>query len=199
LLYPQTFLSIGEFKKALDIHSVQFPIIIKPIYGSGSTDTYIIDSFNKLEVLFHEGLMIQELITGTEYGVDVLNSLDGLPIRCVIKKKLSMRSGETDKALTVADDEILSIACKLATELGHIGNLDFDLIKSGSNIYLIDLNPRFGGGYPATHATGVNYVELLLHMFEGRQVTPEFNNYPLHLMTMKTINIVKTFLSTIDD
>lgn len=187
--YPKTYDNIKDFEQDYAQNDISFPVILKPIYGSGSAETYKVETLEKLQTCFHEGLVIQEFLDGTEYGVDVFNTYEQLPVRCVIKKKIAMRSGETDKALTVENDQIFNIAIRLAKCLGHIGNLDFDLLEVDGKIYIIDMNPRFGGGYPATHMAGVNLLELLVRLTNGENVEPEFHNYAVHLLVMKEVSL----------
>lgn len=189
LLYPKTYHSLIDFLNAFQKGNIQFPVIVKPIYGSGSVETSIVNNIDEVKALFHEGLMIQEFIKGQEYGIDVLNDFDGNPIRCVIKKKIAMRSGETDKALTIKDELILQQSLILSKTLKHIGNLDFDIIKKDDKVFVIDLNPRFGGGYPATHAAGGKYLELIIRMLQGEVIEPKFNDYIDNLLVMKTISV----------
>lgn len=187
--YPKTYENVNGFKKDYDKNEISFPVILKPIYGSGSAETYKVDTLEKLQTCFHEGFLIQEFLEGTEYGVDIFNTYEGDPVRCAVKKKISMRSGETDKALTVEDEEIFSCAYRLGKCLGHVGNLDFDLLKAKGKLYIIDMNPRFGGGYPATHIAGINLLELLIRMNEGQKIEPEFHNYVSNLLVMKEVGL----------
>lgn len=187
---PLTFESMDDFKIALKEESIQFPVIIKPIYGSGSASTYQVNSLNKLEALFQNDMIIQEMIVGKEYGIDVFNDLTKNPVRCVVKEKIAMRSGETDKSKTVIDSEISKTMRKLGEKLGHIGNLDSDVIRKDDLIYILDLNPRFGGGYPATHASGVNLLELVLNLYEKKEIKADFYTYEENLLIMKQIAII---------
>ncbi len=187
--YPKTFVSVDEFRIALEKGKIWFPVIIKPILGSGSVDTFAVNDMETVRALFKEGMIIQEKLIGTEYGTDTFNSFDEKPLRCVIKRKISMRSGETDKSVSVHNEAIQSVLLKVSERLGHIGNLDCDVIESEGREYIIDMNPRFGGGYPATHAIGVNLVELLYRLLKGDTVLPEFGNYPDDILVMKTISV----------
>lgn len=192
-LVPLTYSSIDTFREELLQGMIQFPVICKPVYGSGSENTRVIDSMELLEKIFCEGLIIQEYLkTAKEYGVDIFNTFDRVPVRCVIKKKVSMRSGETDKSYSVKDRNMTSHLLQMAKVLGHIGNVDCDIMVDGNKYYIIDLNPRFGGGYPATHAIGVNLLELIFKMMNGEQIQPEFNSYEDCILVMKTISVVKT-------
>ena len=195
--FPKTYSSISEFKDALDNGTASFPIVLKPVLGSGSVDTYFLNDYDSLSALFHDGMLIQEKLNGTEYGIDTFNSFEGKPLQCVIKKKISMRSGETDKSVSVHNKLIESVLLKIAKELGHVGNLDCDIIVSGGIPYVLDLNPRFGGGYPATHAIGVNLVESLYKLLKGERVAESIGNYKDGILTMKEIAIRTTEITEI--
>ena len=190
--FPATCYSVGEFETAYDRGQISFPVIIKPILGSGSVSTYRINTAEELRALFRDDMMIQEFIAGQEFGIDVFNNLEQTPVRCVVKKKLSMRSGETDKSVTVRDDAVQETAVRLASALGHICNLDCDVLVRDGRVYVIDLNPRFGGGYPATHEAGVNLLELVLQLAEGKPIAPDFNHYKTDLFVFKEVGIVST-------
>lgn len=192
--FPKTYQTLEGFEKAYTNNEIKFPVIMKPVYGSGSEATYKIDSVEKVKALINEKMIIQEYIDGQEYGADIFNTLEKKVVRCVVKKKISMRSGETDKAVTVIDSKISQCMLRLARALGHIGNLDCDMIVKDGKIYIIDLNPRFGGGYPATHAAGVNLLLLILKLYEHINIEPEFDNYENNLLVMKEINIVTACL-----
>ena len=105
-----------------------------------------------------------------------------------------MRSGETDKSVSVIDGRIESTALKIAENLKHVANLDCDLICENGKIYCIDLNPRFGGGYPATHVIGVNLIDVLLQLCKGQNIEPCFRNYQSNILVMKEITLRKTVL-----
>ena len=194
LQHPKTYSNFNDFTIALTKNEINFPVVIKPILGSGSVDTFFVDNVDKAKILFKPGMIIQEKLNGIEYGTDTFNSFEGKPLRCVIKQKLAMRSGETDKSVSVYNDELREVLLKLAIKLGHIGNLDCDVIAVKDKFFIIDMNPRFGGGYPATHAVGVNLVEVLYHLLNGENVVPEFNNYRSNILVMKEIAIKTTMM-----
>ena len=84
-----------------------------------------------------------------------------------------MRSGETDKAVTVDLPEVREIGRKIGENLGHIGNLDVDIMQRGDGTYcVLELNPRFGGGFPFSYAAGVNYPKAIIQWLGGESVDP---------------------------
>ncbi|SDY18074.1 carbamoyl-phosphate synthase large subunit [Evansella caseinilytica] len=184
-----TFTGIRQLEAAHAGGTIDFPVFIKPVNGSGSSNCGAVHSLEELNASFREQMLIQPLLTGDEYGVDVFNDSSGMPVRLVIKKKLAMRSGETDKAVTVFHEQIHSLALRLAKALKHFGPLDLDIIVEQGRLYVIDMNPRLGGGYPATHLAGVDFLQLLMQMHGGTDPAPEFNNYKAGLLTMKDIGI----------
>ncbi len=189
---PKTYKILNDFVTDYNTGKIKFPVIIKPIYGSGSESTYRVSSQQEVSALFHKGMIIQEFIVGQEYGADLFNNRSNEPVRCILKKKISMRSGETDKAISFKNDGLKETLIRLAKCLEHVGNLDVDVMVEGSKKYIIDLNPRFGGGYPITHELGVNLLELVIKMAKGETISPAFDNYEENIMVMKTIGVVKT-------
>ena len=188
-LVAKTYADLVSFTQDLNQGKIKFPVIIKPVYGSGSVETSIVDNLEKVKTVFHEGLMIQEVLKGTEHGCDVFNTFEQEPVRCVVKKKIAMRSGETDKSITVDNKVLQQVGINLGKKLGHIGNLDFDVFETEAGPYVIDINPRFGGGYPATHAAGSNHLDLLIRICSGEKIIPDFDSYTKNLLVMKEIKV----------
>lgn len=74
-------------------------------------------------------IIIQQMIRGQEYGIEILNDLDGNYVTTFAKKKVAMRSGETDIAETVDPKMFEDTAILISTHLHHIANLDVDCLK----------------------------------------------------------------------
>jgi len=79
-----------------------------------------------------------------------------------------MRAGETDKAVTVSPDKFQDIVTMISNTLPHRGNLDCDFLELDGRLYLLEFNPRFGGGYPFTHMCGSNHVQMLVDDYHGK-------------------------------
>lgn len=189
---PLTFIDLEDVKLALSNNLVRFPLMIKPRWGSASIGLFKVDNFSDLDKKFLEcrdsvvnshiasqgdisnSVIIQEFIQGNEFGVDVLNDLNGKLIGFSAKRKLSMRAGETDKAVTVRPTPFSEIVSSISSELKHIGNLDCDFLEKEGRLYLLEMNPRFGGGYPFTHMAGANHIELLLSDTNVREKKYEY-------------------------
>lgn len=186
---PETFLTVVGAIDALELGRVQFPLIIKPRWGSASIGLYVVETREDLEAGFEacrkavaksalsslgaeDSVIVQEVIQGPEYGVDILYGQKENFIGFTAKKKLAMRAGETDKAITVAPELFDELVAKIVAVLPHRGNLDCDFLERDGQFYLLEFNPRFGGGYPFTHLAGANHVQMLIDDYQGRPLTP---------------------------
>jgi carbamoyl-phosphate synthase large subunit len=185
LLTPATWLE-GQV-----IHSDKDQIILKKVTGSGSVDLKIVNHID-IPYIVPEGFLAQELINGQEYGIDVFNNLKGEYTHSCIKRKIRMRSGETDAAEVLDFSDLNFIGEKIGSAFGHIGNLDVDFIVNNDNkIYFIDFNPRFGGGYPFTLLAGADYLKLIISEFMG--VDSRINNNVKNIFAMKGVEILAKY------
>ena len=185
---PMTYIDLEEALKGVDFDKNSY--ILKPRWGMGSLSIFEADNKKELEVLYEKAkrsiqksylrfesgadidraILIQEKIKGDEYGLDIFNDLEGENPAVTVKKKLAMRSGETDIAEVIENKELENIGKKIAESLKHIGNLDMDILFDGQKAYIIDMNARFGGGYPFTHSAGVNELEALIRLCKNEKV-----------------------------
>ena len=185
---PKTYVNYDEAVVAIKSGLLKFPLIVKPRWGSGSIGLEFVDDLEELEMVYKlnrkkvmksilstasvedDFLLIQEVIKGPEYGLDIVNDLNGHYRGVSVKQKLAMRSGETDKAITVENPKICEVGAVIGKALGHIGNLDCDILERDGEYYVLELNPRFGGGYPFSHEAGVNVPLAILEWSSGRDV-----------------------------
>ena len=84
-----------------------------------------------------------------------------------------MRAGETDKAITVNSPELREIGHRLGNALRHVANLDCDILERGGKFYVLEMNPRFGGGYPFSQEAGVNLPLAILKWLRGDAVSAD--------------------------
>lgn len=144
-------------------------VVVKKIIGSSS------DGFKVLHKNFNikkkRNIFYQKFIKGSELHFDILNDLNGNYISSCIKRKLSMRGGETDIAKVIDKKKYEMLAKKISRKIKHVGNLDCDAIEhKNGKIYFIDFNLRFGGGYAFTHLAGLNFLKYLLFFIINKKI-----------------------------
>ena len=121
-----------------------------------------------------QSVLIQEKVCGQEYGLDIINDLQGGYVTTIVKRKLSMRAGETSQAVTVENDRLHKLGEMIGQRLGHVGNLDCDAFLSQEKSYVLEMNPRFGGGYPFSHVAGANLPAMLLAWANGKNAIADW-------------------------
>lgn len=184
---PQTFIHLEEVLMAIDNGDLLFPLVIKPRWGSGSigidypkSREELIMSYRLLSLRLQDSILantgkedinhailIQEKLKGQEFGMDVLNDFKGNFVKAFPKKKLAMRAGETDKSVSVDNAALLEIGKTLGDHLKHIGNLDCDIFQTEKGYFVLELNPRFGGGYPFTYESGADFASVFIEWTKG--------------------------------
>jgi carbamoyl-phosphate synthase large subunit len=194
VMIPATFTVLKDVYEALDTGVVNFPLVIKPRWGTASIGIEYVEDKEELELAYRfvrkrifrsfladvstydkdNCVLIQEKLTGFEYGLDVVNDLDGQWHTVFVKQKLAMRAGETDRAVTVENSMLYNLGSKIGSALGHVGNLDCDVFMTEQGPVVLEMNPRFGGGYPFSHVAGANIPAALLAWARGDDVNPEW-------------------------
>ncbi len=159
-----------EFYRAVDDGEVCYPVFVKPYRGSASISISKVYDKETVDLLFsHEDdLMIQEFLNGQEIGADVyIDMISGEVVSIFTKKKLKMRAGETDKAVSFKDPELFTLIEKFVKEAGYKGQIDIDIFDIDGQYYISEVNPRFGGGYPHAYESGCDHMKLILNNLNG--------------------------------
>lgn len=189
---PLTFYTLDAIKASIENGQTSYPIIAKERRGMGSRGLRMISSPRDFESIPEDDLgnyIFQEYIKGLEYGLDIINDIEGNYFATVVKKKINMAGGETEAAIVVINDTLQDIGKKLSAIFNHKGNMDCDVMMSESGkAYVIDVNPRFGGGYIFTLNAGMDVPYLLSQWAEGNKPKPPILifNHPYRKITTLT-------------
>lgn len=137
-------------------------------------------------------LVVQPDVVGTEYGIDIVTPVRGGPVAGVLaRRKLSMRNGETAAAVSVDSSPFAGLAAMLADGLGIQGTADVDLMLADDGAAsVVDINPRFGGGYPFSHVAGADVPHFLVASTLGLDPHPRWNTYRLGHLGAKHEGII---------
>lgn len=150
-----------------------YPVIIKPLDGMGSISVYKANNKEEGKFFFNylKNPIIQEYIDGDEYTVDLFCNCKGEAVSIVPRKRLEVKGGEVSKTSTVKDEIIISKILDMTKKIKFYGPITIQCIKDNSGeIFFIEVNPRFGGGVPATFYSGVNYGELLKSIIQKEKL-----------------------------
>jgi carbamoyl-phosphate synthase large subunit len=141
-----------------------WPLLAKPRHGSAGRAVQIVSNPAELnQISFNEPFVVQELLGGAEYTVNVFIDRDGC-LRCAVPhRRVQTRAGEVEKGITQRLPELGEAAAKIVACLpGARGPLCFQAFVDGARCSVFEINARFGGGYPLAHRSGAQFTRWLL-------------------------------------
>lgn len=166
--------------EAIQLQAIQYPLLLKPNQGSCSIGVTKVN--NKKELLFYldylEDPIIQEFIEGNEYTIDVLIDFNG-DVRCAVPRlRVETRAGEVSKAITINNSDIIDWVYKISKALkGALGCINIQCIQQNNgNPKFIEINPRFGGGFPLSAEAGADFPRFIIQMILGIDVNEDLQN-----------------------
>jgi len=166
----KSYMDKDAFFADVEVGLISYPVFVKPARGSASISISKAYDKETVELLFaHEdGLMIQEFLNGQEIGADVYIDMVSHEIVSIFtKKKLKMRAGETDKAVSFKDKKLFDLIEDFVKKAGYNGQIDIDIFDIDGEYYISEVNPRFGGGYPHAYECGCNHMKLIKNNLIG--------------------------------
>lgn len=184
----RSFMDKNAFHAAVAAGEMTYPVFVKPARGSASIAISKADDAETVDFLCArtEGMMIQEFMKGQEIGADVyIDMVSGEVVSIFTKKKLVMRAGETDKAVSFKDEKLFALIEKFAKESGFRGQIDIDIFDIDGEYYISEVNPRFGGGYPHAFECGCDHMTLIANNLAGVANEKRIGGYEEGVYMMK--------------
>lgn len=167
----KSYMDKDAFFADVDVGVITYPVFVKPAKGSASISISKVYDRETVELLFaHEdGLIIQEFLDGQEIGADVyIDMVSHEVVSIFTKKKLKMRAGETDKAVSFKDEKLFALIERFVKDAGYNGQIDIDIFDINGEYYISEVNPRFGGGYPHAFESGADHMKLIVNNLKGK-------------------------------
>jgi carbamoyl-phosphate synthase large subunit len=190
---PWTVLAIEEALGEVEVGRMKWPLVVKPRKGSASSSIAYCNDEIQLRGAF-DGCpepMIQQFVNGPEFGYDLFGDDQFRPVSVFCKKKLAMRAGETDKAVSTNDKTLIAFGEKLLRAMQLFGPADVDVILSPTGPQLLEINPRFGGGYPCAHLAGADFCRKLIDIRQGKPVAGDIGSCPEGVCMLKQDEIIR--------
>lgn len=168
------------------------PLYLKPIDGSRSVDNFIIREESELTDYHfsNDKLMFLEYLDHkqfTEYTIDLYYDKNH-ELKCMIpRKRIEVRDGEVNKAVTNNKPFVRALWQKMQRVQGFRGCITFQVFvhNDTNELYGIEINPRFGGGYPLSYLAGANFPSWLIQEYLLGASVPEFTDWEENLMMLR--------------
>lgn len=183
---PQTWLGTDVDR----IDAADFPLLVKPRSGRGSRGIEIIENRKDLESHLDrtdfatEELLLQEVISGTEYTTSVISTKNN-QLLGIIPKEAIKKEGITVKGATRQNSVITRSCQEIFETLKPTGPMNVQqIVDENGDPYIIEINPRFSSTSNLTVAAGVNEFDLLLRDALGESVS-RINGYETDLYILR--------------
>lgn len=181
-----------DIPKPFDKLNPEFPLFIKPYDGSLSKDVFLIKTKEELTEYHYsnEKLMFMEYIDPScfdEFTIDAYYDKNN-ELKCVVpRKRIAIRSGEVSKGLTCKNYLISYIKNKLSRIDGAVGclTIQFFFNAKTEKVVAIEINPRFGGGYPLSYLAGANYPLWIIKEYLLDEKINFFNDWEDNLLMLR--------------
>lgn len=174
--------------------SYKLPLFIKPIDGSRSVDTHLIRVHEDIKEYHYNNdkLMFLEYIDHDdfdEYTCDLYYSRTN-ELKCAVpRKRLEVRDGEVYKAVTKNNALVQYIKKYLKHIEGVIGCLTVQFFmhkEDDTKIVGIEINPRFGGGFPLTYLANANFPKWIIEEYMlGQKIADKFDVWESDLLMIR--------------
>lgn len=171
--------------------SIQFPCFIKPYDGSSSVGAMVVEDWSSLPktILQNEKMIFMQLIDSShdEYTVDAYYDRQG-SLKCLVpRQRIQVRGGEISKGVTRRHQIYEYLLPRLRQLQGARGCVTLQLFANleAMSFFGIEVNPRFGGGYPLSYSAGANYPAWLIAEYLQDQAVPFFDQWEANLLMLR--------------
>ncbi len=161
-----------------DKYNPIYPMFAKPYDGSLSTNLHVIRKPEDLteEILNDSKLIFMEFVDKQEYKeftVDMYYGRDNKVKSIVPRERIEIRAGEINKGITRKNYLVDYLKERMDYVPGVVGCICIQLFyrESDHDVIGIEINPRFGGGYPLSYCAGANYPAMVVKEYlQGQTV-----------------------------
>ncbi|WP_372440874.1 ATP-grasp domain-containing protein [Mycolicibacterium mengxianglii] len=145
-----------------------FPLVTKPRFGSAGVGVAMPADAGELAAeLGRPGrreTVVQSLARGHEYTIDVLADRSGRAVCAVPRRRIEVRAGEVSKGVTVRSRRLQDLAGEICSALpGAFGAINIQVFVDGdpddptAEMAVIEINARYGGGFPLALEAGADF------------------------------------------
>jgi carbamoyl-phosphate synthase large subunit len=151
-----------------------FPLMAKPRFGSAGLGVGLVRDGQELALVARRGhelgeIIVQRVAPGVEHTIDVLSDRTGRCVCAVPRRRIEVRAGEVSKGVTVRSAALEDLAARMCEALpGAYGALNVQMfVDDADDLAVIEINARYGGGFPLSLAAGADFPRWMLEELRG--------------------------------
>jgi len=170
--------------------TLEFPCFAKPYDGSCSKGaTLVRTSVDAEKLSADEKIMFMELVDASfsEYTVDLYYDARS-NLKCMVpRERLETRAGEVSKGITRREMVYQYLLRRVQRLPGAVGCITLQLFfnKENPKFFAIEINPRFGGGFPLSYSAGANYPGWLIDEYLFGKEIEFFDGWENNLLMLR--------------
>lgn len=165
--------------------TIGYPVVIKPIRGSGRGGISICESQAELERKYEETVaefgpvLLQEFVpNGGERGVYTIYNDDGVLSGLVVQQRLRSNppeGGSSTLRETIEDEPLVALTDRFLTALDWRGvaMAEYRIDARDGTPKLMEINPRLWGSLPLSYFAGVDFCYMLYQLAVGDPIEPD--------------------------
>jgi carbamoyl-phosphate synthase large subunit len=178
--------------KEIDLSNFEFPIFAKPVDGSSSIGIQLIKDSSELTdslVMNNKMMFVEYLDPGdyVEFTIDLYFDKNN-DLKCAVpRERIEIRTGEVSKAITRKND-LYNLVCNTFAHCdGFIGCITLQVFRkrNSKEVFGIEINPRFGGGYPLSYLAKANYPEMIIKEYMFNETLPFFDSWTENMLMLR--------------
>ena len=161
-----------------------YPVMVKPRRGSGARSIHPAADRAQKDFFVRyveEPVMVQRLMRGPEFSIDLLCDLDGRCLNAIPRTMIESRGGESIKGTIIADPDLVELGRAVGEALPVRGPCTVQAFRDPEiGLGITDVNTRFGGAFPApmyAARPGRTYPELIVRMAAGERIEPHVGEF----------------------
>jgi len=174
-----------------DVSEIRFPCFTKFYDGSSSIGTAKLESELDLTAAMkgESRRIFMELVPPeyNEFTIDIYYDRKSSLKALIPRQRLEVRSGEVSKGITRRNWVYDYLLSRVGAITGAVGCLTLQLFAGPSegDVYAIEINPRFGGGFPLTLAAGADFPGWLIREYLLGESLPFFDTWESNLLMLR--------------
>lgn len=189
-----------EFFKSINVvtaeeyskDNLKFPLFIKPFIGSSSINTFLVKNKDQLSEYYYKNneFMFLEYLDKkyhTEFTLDLYYDKYS-ELKCIVpRERIEVRGGEVSKGITRKNLLLDYFYERVRLLNGARGCITFQVFINNQtdNVTGIEINPRFGGGYPLSYSAGANYPKWIIEEYLLNKRIDYFDEWENNLLMLR--------------
>jgi carbamoyl-phosphate synthase large subunit len=191
---PKSYPSLSSAQEALCNGDLQFPVTLQSRWGGTQMSLETAQDHEEMELAAHllekrirraklpggyslcldYSVLIQKKLTGHEYGLGIVNDLQGNYVSTFVKRHLNSLAGQTERAITEVNPRLEEIGMLIGQKLRHIGCLHCQVLVTPSHAYVLSLTPLIDLEYLYFSEAGADIPSALIAWVKCEKVNPKW-------------------------